>query len=151
MRDFNPGKLRGKLAYFYFYGIMLDRVCRAPQAISMKIEIAAKQLDSLGNPTRLQIFRLLVRAGQTGVSVGTIQTRMGLPGSTLSHHLKRLVETGLVTQERVATTLVCRAAYPQMRALIGYLADECCADDGVTVADSDCVGAAGLEANESDG
>lgn len=95
----------------------------------MKIEIAAEQLDSLGNPTRLQIFRLLVRAGQTGVSVGTIQTRMGLPGSTLSHHLKRLVETGLVTQERVATTLVCRAAYPQMRALIGYLSDECCADE----------------------
>ena len=50
------------------------------------------------------------------------------PASTLSHHCKRLVDTGLVKQERRATTLICRANYPGMQALIGYLADECCAD-----------------------
>jgi ArsR family transcriptional regulator, arsenate/arsenite/antimonite-responsive transcriptional repressor len=38
------------------------------------------------------------------------------------------VDTGLVTQERQATTLICRAHYPGMQALIGYLSDECCAD-----------------------
>ena len=80
------------------------------------------------------------------MSVGTIQTRMGLPGSTLSHHMKRLVETGLVTQERVATTLLRRAAYPRMRALIGYLADEGGVDEGAAVAGGDCASAAGLVA-----
>ncbi len=98
----------------------------------MNIEIAAKQLESLGSPTRLRIYRTLVRAGQAGMSVGTLQDRMGIAASTLSHHVKSLVDTGLITQERVATSLICRAEYPAMRALIGYLADECCADEAVT-------------------
>ena len=57
-----------------------------------------------------------------------MQDKLDIAASTLSHHLKRLVDTGLVTQERQATTLICRANYPGMDALIGYLADECCAD-----------------------
>jgi DNA-binding transcriptional ArsR family regulator len=94
----------------------------------MEVEKAAAQLEALGNPTRLNIYRILVRAGDEGLAVGSIQERIGIPGSTLSHHCKRLVETGLVTQERHATTLICRANYPGMQALIGFLADECCAD-----------------------
>lgn len=69
-----------------------------------------------------------MRAGEEGLPVGSIQEKLGIAASTLSHHLKRLVDTGLVTQERQATTLICRASYPSMGALIGYLADECCAD-----------------------
>jgi ArsR family transcriptional regulator len=98
----------------------------------MNLETAAKQLESLGSPTRLRIYRTLVRAGQAGLSVGTLQDRMGIAASTLSHHVKNLVDAGLVSQERVATSLICRAEYPSMRALIGYLADECCADENVT-------------------
>ncbi|WP_371344960.1 ArsR/SmtB family transcription factor [Ancylobacter sp. IITR112] len=96
----------------------------------MNLEIASRQLEALGNPTRLQIYRTLVRAGHAGLPVGGLQERIGIAASTLSHHLKRLVDTGLVTQERHATTLICRAHYPAMDALIGYLADECCADEG---------------------
>lgn len=96
----------------------------------MKLERAAAQLEALGNPTRLKIYRVLVRAGQKGLPVGRIQEKLSIPGSTLSHHCKRLIETGLVTQERQATTLICRAHYPAMDSLIGYLADECCADSG---------------------
>ena len=97
----------------------------------MTIEIAANQLDSLGNPTRLQIFRLPVRAGKTGLSVGRLQTKMDMDmvASTLTHHLKRLIEAVLVTQERAATTLVFRAVCLKMWALISYLKDECCADE----------------------
>ncbi len=94
----------------------------------MKIEKAAMQLEALGNPTRLAVYRALVRAGQAGLSVGRLQEGLGVVGSTLSHHLHRLVATGLVTQERQATTLICRAAYPAMEALVGFLVDECCAD-----------------------
>lgn len=94
----------------------------------MKLEKAATQLEALGNPTRLQLYRTLVRAGEEGLPVGRIQEKLDIPASTLSHHLKRLLDTGLVSQERQATTLICRAHYPAMQSLIGYLADECCAD-----------------------
>lgn len=94
----------------------------------MKLEQAAKQLEALGNPTRLNLYRILVRAGEAGRPVGFLQESLGIAASTLSHHLHRLILTGLVSQERQATTLICRANYPGMNALIGYLADECCAD-----------------------
>lgn len=85
-------------------------------------------MEALGSPTRLQIYRLLVRAGDAGMAVGKLQERLGMPASTLSHHLHRLILTGLVSQERQATTLICRANYPAMNELMGFLADECCAD-----------------------
>jgi len=94
----------------------------------MNLEQAASQLEALGNPTRLNIYRILVRAGDEGLPVGSVQEKLGIPASTLSHHCKRLIETGLVSQERQATTLICRAQYPAMQSLIGYLSDECCAD-----------------------
>lgn len=94
----------------------------------MKLERAASQLEAIGNPTRLRLYRILVRAGEEGLPVGHIQGKLGIAASTLSHHVKRLVETGLVTQERQATTLICRAHYPAMHGLINFLADECCAE-----------------------
>ena len=94
----------------------------------MKLEIAASQLEAIGNPTRLQLYRVLVRAGDEGMPVGSVQQKLGIAASTLSHHLRKLVDVGLVTQERQATTLICRAHYPAMQTLIGFLADECCAD-----------------------
>src|SRR5688500_3644292 len=111
-----------------FFEIQLTGRIEGRYGISMKLEKAASQLEALGNPTRLQLYRTLVRAGGEGLPVGRVQEKLGIAASTLSHHLKRLVDTGLVTQERHATTLICRANYPSMDALIGYLADECCAD-----------------------
>lgn len=94
----------------------------------MNVEQAAKQLEALGNPTRLQVYRTLVRAGDNGLPVGRLQEKLGIAASTLSHHLHRLVLTGLVTQERQATTLICRANYLAMDSLVGFLVNECCAD-----------------------
>jgi ArsR family transcriptional regulator len=110
------------------FEIPLDRQALPVHAISMKIEQAAKQLEALGNPTRLEVYRTLVRAGHNGLPVGRLQEKLGIPASTLSHHLHRLILTGLVTQERQATTLISRANYPAMDALLGFMADECCAD-----------------------
>ena len=94
----------------------------------MKLEQAAKQLEALGNPTRLKVYRALVRAGEAGSPVGRLQSKLKIAPSTLSHHLHRLILTGLVSQERQATTLICRANYPIMRDLLGFLTEECCAD-----------------------
>ena len=96
----------------------------------MNIEQAAKQLEALGSPTRLQVYRTLVRAGNAGLPVGRLQERLGIAASTLSHHLHRLILTGIVTQERQATTLICRANYPAMDQLLGFLSEECCAESG---------------------
>src|ERR1700689_1516203 len=99
----------------------------------MKLEKAAKQLEALGNPTRLQVYRALVRAGDDGLTVGRLQEKLAVAASTLSHHLHRLILTGLVSQERQVTTLICRAHYPAMNSLIGFLVDECCQDAGCAV------------------
>jgi ArsR family transcriptional regulator, arsenate/arsenite/antimonite-responsive transcriptional repressor len=96
----------------------------------MNVEQAAKRLEALGNPTRLQVYRTLVRAGDDGLPVGRLQERLGIAASTLSHHLHRLILVGLVTQERQMTTLICRANYAAMNGLVGFLVDECCLDSG---------------------
>lgn len=96
--------------------------------ISMKLEIAARQLESLGSPVRLKIYRALVRAGDEGLACGVLQDKVGLAASTLSHHIRHLREAGLVSQERQGTTLICRTNYPAMNRLVGYLVDECCSD-----------------------
>ena len=95
----------------------------------MNIKDSAARLEALGNPTRLEIYRLLVRAGETGLSVGTIQQKLDMAASTLSHHLKSLVIVGLVRQDRDGTTLMCRANFSVMRALMDFLVAECCVDE----------------------
>jgi DNA-binding transcriptional ArsR family regulator len=95
----------------------------------MNANEAASQLEALGNPTRLALYRLLVKAGHAGLSVGECQQRLQIAQSTLSFHLKALIHAGLVTQERQSRTLICRANYDVMKALVGFLVDECCADE----------------------
>ena len=96
---------------------------------AMKIDDAAARLEALGNRTRLQIYRALVRAGHSGMPVGRLQDKLKIPASTLSHHIKTLVSVGLVSQVRESTTLVCHANYDSMRGLLEFLAAECCADE----------------------
>ncbi|HEY3794617.1 MAG TPA: metalloregulator ArsR/SmtB family transcription factor [Bradyrhizobium sp.] len=99
----------------------------------MKLDDAAAHLEALGNPTRLKIYRALVRAGEVGMAVGKLQDRLKIAPSTLSHHIKTLVTVGLITQVRDATTLVCHANYSTMRDLVDFLVAECCADAGEVV------------------
>jgi len=70
---------------------------------------------------------MLVRAGPDGLAVNAVQRELGIPGSTLSHHLARLISVGLMAQERHGVTLICRADYAVMDGLIGFLTEECCA------------------------
>lgn len=92
----------------------------------MDILQASDSMEALGNATRLEIFRLLVQAGEEGAPVGQIQKSLKIPASTLSHHISRLMRVGLVTQERRSRLLICRADYAAMQALLGFLTDNCC-------------------------
>ncbi len=92
----------------------------------MDVNLAARCLEKLGNPTRLGVFRLLVKAGDAGLPVGEIQEHLDVPASTLSHHLSHLVNAGLVAQDREGRVLRCRPNFPLMDELISFLTSECC-------------------------
>ena len=94
----------------------------------LSLEAAAPVLAELGNETRLAIVRLLVRAGDDGLTVGDIQQAIGVPGSTLTHHLQRLRGAGLVSRTREGSTLWCRAEMACIRATADFLMEECCVD-----------------------
>jgi len=91
---------------------------------------AARCLEKLGNPTRLEVFRLLVKAGTDGLPVSVIQEHLGIPASTLSHHMAHLVNAGLVRQDREGRVLRCRPDFDLMVRVIGFLTEECCAGVG---------------------
>ena len=94
----------------------------------LNLEAAAPVLAELGNETRLAIVRLLVRAGDDGLTVGDIQRATGVPGSTLTHHLRRLRDVGLVSRTREGSILWCKAEMDCIHATAEFLVEECCAD-----------------------
>jgi DNA-binding transcriptional ArsR family regulator len=94
----------------------------------MKLDDAANILAKIGNPTRLRIVRLLVRAGAEGLAVGQIQRRLNIPGSTLTHHIAHLKSAGVIRQQRQQATLICTMEYDVLQQLVDYLTEECCAD-----------------------
>ena len=96
--------------------------------ITKRLQPAAE----LGNSHRLSVFRFLVKAGHDGASVGDIQKGLGIPASTLSHHLARMAKVGLIRQEKHSRTIVCIPEYGHLENLIGFLQEECCA--GVRIA-----------------
>jgi ArsR family transcriptional regulator, arsenate/arsenite/antimonite-responsive transcriptional repressor len=89
-----------------------------------KLDRHAEQLGALGHPTRLAILRYVVQAGPEGAAAGAIQTHLDMPASTLSHHLKRLVDAG-VMQSRGEGTF---HYYGALRKLTDYLWEDCCND-----------------------
>ena len=95
----------------------------------MNIEIIAKALKELGHPTRLSIYRSVIRAGHQGIAVGGLQEKLNIPGSTLSHHISSLVSAGLISQRRESRTLYCIAEYEQLKLVVNFLQNECCAEE----------------------
>jgi ArsR family transcriptional regulator, arsenate/arsenite/antimonite-responsive transcriptional repressor len=90
------------------------------------LERHAEQLSALGHPVRLRILRHVVQAGTDGSPAGEIQSVVDIPASTLSHHLKRLVEAGLMTTRHEGTFHYFTAEYPALRVLTDYLWEDCC-------------------------
>ncbi|EFL88107.1 helix-turn-helix transcriptional regulator [Ahrensia sp. R2A130] len=91
-----------------------------------KNQNTARALAALGHEARLDVYRLLVRAGEGGLIVGDIADHTKVPLSTLAHHLRTLVTADLVTQERRGREIVNRANYVTMNSVVSFLTDECC-------------------------
>ena len=93
----------------------------------MKAADAVGALGALAQDHRLKLFRILVQAGEGGMAAGAIAEALGVPNSSLSFHLTQLRNAGLILQERQHRSLIYRANYQAMNALIGYLMENCCA------------------------
>lgn len=95
----------------------------------MEASQAVTALSALAQDYRLAAFRLLVQAGVEGLSAGAIAERLDVPPSSLSFHLAHLTRAGLIEQERRSRSLIYRANYGAMNALVAYLLENCCAGE----------------------
>jgi ArsR family transcriptional regulator len=87
---------------------------------------ALSALAALGQPTRLEIFRLLMRKEPTGLPAGTIAEMIGCPHNTLSTHVSILARAGLIRGTREGRSIIYRADVEGMRALVAFLVTDCC-------------------------
>jgi ArsR family transcriptional regulator len=92
----------------------------------MEERAAVRSLAALAQAGRLRIFRALVGTGPQGMTPGALSTLLDVPASTLSFHLKELMHSGLVTQQRESRNLVYRPSIAQMNDLLAYLTAHCC-------------------------
>lgn len=98
-----------------------------------------RSLAALAQAHRLKVFRLLVIAGQQGLTPGALAEALELPAATLSFHLKELSNAGLVSQERISRNVVYRAAFDHMNELLAYLTENCCQGEAcMTVSSTTC-------------
>jgi len=93
----------------------------------MQIPTAVEALSALAHASRLAVFRLLVRAGPEGLRAGEIAREVGALPNTLSSHLTILAHAGLIRSRRDGRAILYSADYDGMRALLGFLMDDCCA------------------------
>lgn len=92
----------------------------------MNPKAAIMALGALAQEHRLALFRMLVQAGEDGMTAGAIAEKLGIPNSSLSFHLAQLRGADLISQERQHRSLIYRANYPAMNALVDYLTENCC-------------------------
>lgn len=86
----------------------------------------ARSLAALGHEARLDIFRLLVKAGHTGMTVGQIGAHLDMAASTLAHHLRTLVDAALVVQSKSGREVVNTVSFDEMSHVVHFLTDQCC-------------------------
>lgn len=94
----------------------------------MEIIIAVGSFEALAHATRLGVLRLLIPAGANGLVAGDISKRLDLPPNSLSFHLGRLVNAGLIECRRSGRNLFYAADYARIAELVRFFSDECCAD-----------------------
>lgn len=90
---------------------------------------AVQSLAALAQENRLEIYRLLVRAGPQGLVVGQIAETLGIPAATLSFHLKTLLHGGLVHSRQEGRFVRYMADFDAMHGLLDYLSENCCGSD----------------------
>lgn len=96
----------------------------------METEQAVHGLSALAHGTRLEAFRLLVKAGSQGIRAGVLAERLDIPAQTLSFHLKELVQAGLTEPRREGRSIYYSVDFRAIVRLVDYLMENCCTDMG---------------------
>lgn len=105
----------------------------------MTLARAVRALNALAHDSRLKAYRLLVQAGEDGLSAGALARKLAMPASSLSFHLMHLQAADLVTQRRAGRSLIYAVNFTGMDGLMAYLQENCCrgfAEDGCAVVGS---------------
>lgn len=97
-------------------------------------DTAAQGFAAMGSESRLKVLKTLIRAGEVGLSVGEVQSRTGIPPSTLAHHLRFLAAGELVEQQKFGRTTINRARFEALQDLADFILSECCIDTDRKVA-----------------
>lgn len=92
----------------------------------LETDTAIATLSALAQANRIEIFRLLVRAGLDGMAAGDIARKLDMSPTRTSFHLRELERTGLVTSRREGRFIIYSPEFAQMRALLTFLLDDCC-------------------------
>lgn len=92
----------------------------------MKANAVIRALSALAHPSRLDVFRLLVKRGPEGYAPGDLGERLGISGPTLSFHLKELSRAGLIDSRREGRFLYYSASIERMNGLVSFLTENCC-------------------------
>ena len=100
----------------------------------METNTAVTALSALAHEGRLDVFRLLVKAGDPGMAAGEIARATGMLPNTLSSNLNILFAAGLVTSRREGRSIIYNAAYDRMRDLLAFLMEDCCAGNAAICA-----------------
>jgi DNA-binding transcriptional ArsR family regulator len=95
---------------------------------------AVRALTALAQATRLEAFRLLVKAGPAGLAVGEIAAKLAVPGPTLSFHLKELVNAELIEARQESRYIYYSARFDRMNTLLRFLTEHCCGGDAAACA-----------------
>ena len=98
------------------------KIRQTPEQIARYADMFA----AMGSDARLRIMRVLLSAHPEGMIVGDIQAELGIPSSTLSHHLEKLKNEGLVQMRRNGTFLRYSADAEALREVLSFLYAECC-------------------------
>ena len=117
------------IPYFCNYGNM-----RRPDRLL--VTRSAERFSALGAEPRLEILRLLLAAHPTGMVAGDLQEELGIPASTLSHHLEKLKQVGLVRVRRESTYLWYSADTAALGEVMNFLYEECCTRSRAVPAES---------------
>ena len=104
----------------------------------MKTNIAITVLTALAQETRLTIFRMLVQAGESGLSAGQLAKELSIPNATLSFHLKELSHAELVIARQEGRFIFYSANFATMNELLSYLTENCCAGTPCSIVEVCC-------------
>ena len=128
------GNVEGKKGLDIFPYFRDYRNMRRPNPLL--VTRSADRFSALGAEPRLQILRLLLSAHPAGMVAGEVQEELGIPASTLSHHLEKLKQVGLVNVRRQGTHLWYSADTDALREVLNFLYEECCTRSRAVPAES---------------